>query len=66
MGASSKSQIIKRRFRVRAEKYQMTGGTGSLRYMAPEVGGYSGSCTIRSEAVAPGRSAVRRRRPFKK
>ena len=30
-------QIIKRKFRVRADKYHMTGGTGSLRYMAPEV-----------------------------
>ncbi|CAN0342643.1 unnamed protein product [Ascophyllum nodosum] len=30
-------KIIKRRFRVRAEKYHMTGGTGSLRYMAPEI-----------------------------
>ncbi|CAN0596976.1 unnamed protein product, partial [Laminaria digitata] len=30
-------QIIKRKRRVRADKYQMTGGTGSLRYMAPEV-----------------------------
>lgn len=30
-------QIIKRKFRVRAEKYHMTGGTGSLRYMAPEI-----------------------------
>eukprot|EP00752_Nemacystus_decipiens_P009850 g8787.t2 len=30
-------KIIKRKFRVRAEKYHMTGGTGSLRYMAPEI-----------------------------
>ncbi|CAN0322663.1 unnamed protein product, partial [Discosporangium mesarthrocarpum] len=30
-------KIIKRKFRVRCEKYKMTGGTGSLRYMAPEI-----------------------------
>lgn len=36
-GAALLAQIIKRKFRVRAEKYHMTGGTGSLRYMAPEV-----------------------------
>eukprot|EP00483_Globobulimina_turgida_P007672 UN07687 len=30
-------KVVKRKYRVRSTMYQMTGGTGSLRYMAPEV-----------------------------
>ncbi len=30
-------KVIKRKYRVKSTLYQMTGGTGSLRYMAPEV-----------------------------